>query len=347
MNRNKIIQILIICLVVSTILPLVFYIRGKITGNEVHLVQAALGTMFTFLITGSISIANLSTMAYLQNKFPWDKFMLKRIVYELLITSFNATVLIVLLSFVFYLLFGLESMKIESLGVLIFDNILTALVVNIVVMSIVEGIYLFRQWRVTQLQVERLKRESVEAQLSVLKNQVNPHFLFNSLNTLSSIIPCSPDKAVEFVNKFSKIFRYVLDIKEETVIKLGDELEFINSYYFLQKIRFGEALTLTVNVEAGKLNDYIPPLSIQILVENALKHNEVSDAFPLEILIYSEADMLIIKNKIRKKESDVQSTGLGLKNLTDRYNHFTTAKPSFYMKNDEYIAKIPILKDDE
>ncbi len=187
----------------------------------------------------------------------------------------------------------------------------------------------------------------LESKYAVLKNQVNPHFLFNSLNSLNSLIRISPEKAIEFVDKFSKIYRYVLDVNDKMVVELYEEVDFLQSYYFLQKIRFGVNLKIEVNIDAKKLNDFILPLSIQMLLENAIKHNEISMEKPLTISISADEDYLIISNNLQRKNVFEHSNGIGLANLKERYKHFTDAEPMFYYTDNSYIAKIPIIHESD
>ena len=166
------------------------------------------------------------------------------------------------------------------------------------------------------------------------------------MNTIYSLIDTHPKKAKEFITKFSKTYRHVLDVKEKVVVLLKDEIEFLNSYIFLQKIRHEGNLEIKIEIDAKKLNNYIPPLSLQMLVENAIKHNIVSEKNPLKISITDKNNYLIVKNNIQLKDNMVESTKIGLKNLTERYKHISDSTPEFYIKNNEYIAEIPLLEEE-
>jgi sensor histidine kinase YesM len=190
-----------------------------------------------------------------------------------------------------------------------------------------------------------LEKENLLTQYEVLKNQVNPHFLFNSLNTLSSLIRTKPGNAVRFVEEFADLYRYVLDVHDKYVIEIQKELGFIESYIYLQKIRYGDNLDVRTDVESNHLKNLVMPLSLQILIENAIKHNEISEKFPLKINILSDNDFIVVTNKIKLIENR-HSNGLGLKNLKLRYEGITDLVPEFYVENNTYIAKIPIIKAD-
>jgi LytS/YehU family sensor histidine kinase len=235
--------------------------------------------------------------------------------------------------------------KYDNLLAGIYNNVTIAIIVNTIIVAIYEGQHMIRNWLHSLIEVEKLRREKAESQYSALRNQVNPHFLFNSLNSLSSLIRISPDRAIEFVDKFSKIYRYVLDVNDKILVELKQELDFLQSYYFLQKIRFGNNLVVEVNIDANKLNDFILPLSLQIVIENAIKHNEISSVKPLRISVFVEEEFLVISNNLQKKEVLEHSTGIGIANLQERYKHFTDLEPEFFIKGQNYYAKIPIIHE--
>jgi LytS/YehU family sensor histidine kinase len=201
----------------------------------------------------------------------------------------------------------------------------------------------FKNWKEAAVQQEKLKREQLALQYETLKSQVNPHFLFNNLNSLTSLISSNPGKAIDFVKKLSEVYRYVLDQKDQELVRLETEMEFVNSYIFLQKIRFGENL----EVQIGKFpkNVLVIPLSIQMLVENAIRHNEISDRNPLKIHINSDdKPYLTIENRLQKK-SGSEGTGLGLQNIVDRYAFFSEKKVIISEGQEKFAVSIPLLTD--
>ena len=189
-----------------------------------------------------------------------------------------------------------------------------------------------------------IENQNVIAQYETLKNQVNPHFLFNSLNILSSLIRHDDKKALQFIEEFADIYRYVLDANDKTLVETSKEIEFVNSYLFLQKLRYGQNLEIKYkNIDAVE-NSLIVPLSVQILVENAIKHNEISAKYPLEIEIFIENNYLIVRNRIQKLNFEPESKKIGLSNLSARYAILTEQPVSFGEQNDFFIGKIPLLK---
>ncbi|MEZ4774113.1 MAG: histidine kinase [Bacteroidia bacterium] len=195
------------------------------------------------------------------------------------------------------------------------------------------------------LQAERQEKENILSRFETLKNQVNPHFLFNCLNALSSLVHDDPDLAEDFISKLTRVYRYVLDFRGENLVLLEDELNIIKNYFFLQQIRFGNNLRMYTQVSESLWSYLIPPMTIQMLVENSIKHNIISGEQPLTIELYTEEDrFFVVKNNYQKRTENVESTGVGVENLKARYAFFTDEKPSFGVENGYYYAKVPILR---
>jgi PAS domain S-box-containing protein len=200
-----------------------------------------------------------------------------------------------------------------------------------------------RQLTEANTRLLQMQKENLQSQFEVLKQQVNPHFLFNSLNVLSGLIEKDASKAQLFIDEFSQIYRYVLETIEKPVVTLGMELGFVRSYIFLQQIRYGENLTFAVNLPSDLLKRYMPPLSLQVVLENAIKHNIVNENQPLHINIFHEDDCLNVSNNLQPKISMGKTTGLGQKNMVKRYAMISEKVPSFKVVNDQYIVQLPLL----
>jgi two-component system LytT family sensor kinase len=202
----------------------------------------------------------------------------------------------------------------------------------------------YRQLEDVQLKAERLEKENIKAQLIALKNQISPHFLFNNLSILSSLVEHDPKLSVQFINQLSKAYRYILEQSDHESISLKTELEFVATYIFLLKIRFEDKLQIVVDIpEADKLRYSIVPLTLQLLVENAVKHNRMSDEQPLVVYLQSRENYLVVVNWIQPRPKNESSTGLGLQNIIDRYK-LLTEKPVVVTEKDEsFIVKIPFL----
>jgi LytS/YehU family sensor histidine kinase len=167
--------------------------------------------------------------------------------------------------------------------------------------------------------------------------------MFNSMNVLSGLIDKDVKKAQEFIDEFSQIYRYVLETVEQPTATLGKELEVVRSYLLLQQRRPGDDLTWSVNLPAGMLELVMPPLSLQVVLENAIKHNIVNQSRPLHIDITGEERTLVGSNRLQPKISAAASTGVGLKNLIRRYSLITDRLPQFAVENDHYIARLPLI----
>lgn len=199
-------------------------------------------------------------------------------------------------------------------------------------------------------QLIKLQKENLQSQFEMLKQQVNPHFLFNSLNVLSSLIKLEPDLAEKFTDHLSKVYRYVLENKDNEMVKLSTELEFLAAYTFLLDIRFMGKLEINIDIPDEKRSYLIIPLAMQLLIENAIKHNAMSKKSPLNINIYIDSKTnLVIKNNLQERENFFPSTGVGLKNIAHRYMLLNMKEPVFEKTDSEFIAKVPLLvqKNDE
>lgn len=196
-------------------------------------------------------------------------------------------------------------------------------------------------------QLLKVQKENLQSQFEVLKQQVNPHFLFNSLNVLTSLIKIDPDLAESFTERLSKVYRYVLENKEKDVVPLSTELEFLHSYMFLLEIRFMNKIQVQNNIQKSYYDYQVLPIAIQLLIENAIKHNTFSKSQPLKIDIFvDEEGMLNIVNNLNIRETKPVSTGVGLENITRRYALISEYRPQFSQTATHFIAKLPLLKPD-
>ena len=204
-------------------------------------------------------------------------------------------------------------------------------------------IFIVLLWQSSLRREQKLREEKLIFQNETLKNQVNPHFLFNSLNTLSSLIITHPDVAERFIIRLSSIYRYILENSQKDRVSLKDELEFISKYHDLHKVRDEDKILLIINTpNAEKYN--ILPVSLQILIENAIKHNMATRESPLTISIYLEDEYVVVKNNLQKMSVQLKSTMIGLKNLAERVRLITGRDLIIDEKNNFFTVKIPLLK---
>ncbi|MEM6317765.1 MAG: histidine kinase [Bacteroidota bacterium] len=209
--------------------------------------------------------------------------------------------------------------------------------------AIYEAIYFYYQLKQSITEREQAKQEQIKSELAGLRNQVNPHFLFNSMNTLMNIVLEDQQLAVHFLRKLSKVYRYVLENREEQIIPLRKELDFIHSYVFLQKERFKGNLEVVISVDDSQLEHHIIPLSLQILFENAIKHNVISRKKPLKIEVFVENGKLVVRNNLQRKEQIMDSTKVGLQNIKTRYQFFTEESVCVEESNQFFTVAIPLL----
>ena len=219
-----------------------------------------------------------------------------------------------------------------------------SLIPTIIVTLMYESAFFFQSWKSHVQKTEALARENVQSQLDALKNQLDPHFLFNSLNTLASLIDDENSPAQNYLDKLSDVYRYVLVSREKNTVTLEEEMQFLDAYIYLNKIRFRENL----QVETQLMNDtsqlHVAPLSIQMLIENAIKHNVVSKEKPLKIRIVQEDGFLTVENNLQEKMTFEKSTKVGLQNIINRYRLLTEQQVEVLRNEWSFKVKLPLLE---
>lgn len=219
----------------------------------------------------------------------------------------------------------------------IFFSILTGCVYEIV--------HLNKERESDIIKIERTEKSKLQAQLDGLKNQVDPHFIFNSLNTLSYLISQNPGTAKLFNDTLAKVYRYILVKKEKDLVMLKEEIEFASNYFYLLKLRYQTGLKMTIELDDIVAENYmLPPLSVQILIENAIKHNHFTEKTPLEIKVSVIPDKVTVANNRNLKQFEIQSPQIGLKNLAERYMLITGKNISIDDDKNNFIVVLPLLK---
>ena len=300
------------------------------------------GTTFTALIGFAIVVTELKIIRTLDNFIPWTKNSFIRFILEFLAVLIVAVAGAGIVTYLANIPFPYE----ENVFEIFVKNSMIIFVINGIIIGILEAITAFKRNEEFKLEAERLQKENALFQFEMLVRQLNPHFLFNSLNVLSALISPDNEKAQNFIDEFSSVYRYTLDVIDKKVIELKEEIAFVKSYLFLQSIRFEDAVNFEISIAADKLEYFVPPLALQTLLENAFKHNKADLEHPLKISIYSENDYLIVINNLQPKSGFGASNKVGLRNLEKRYRFLTGNLPLFSVTKDEYVAKIPIIKMD-
>ncbi len=215
--------------------------------------------------------------------------------------------------------------------------------VNLFLHCINAIVFYINQLKDAQIETQKLKRQTVEAQFEALRNQINPHFLFNSFNVLSNLVYKNADTSAEFIQQLSKVYRYLIYHQENKLVPLKQELDFIKSYLYLLQIRFSENLKVQLDLPQNLNGFHVPPVSIQLLIENAIKHNILSENQPLNIELGLNNDYLSVTNNLQLKSTTDESTGVGLNNIVKRYE-FLTDKPVQIENNDRTLTvSIPLI----
>lgn len=299
--------------------------------------------LFSFVVSMALSYGGNLVQVFWDKRFSWIHYPVQRLlatVTTYMIYSFVVSFIIV---FIYTYIDGqFELNEIPWKGIYKFT--LVPMTVALVFMAIFTARSWLIEWRKSAIEAEQLRSTKLASQYQSLKDQLNPHFLFNSLNALSNLVYEDADKSASFIQKLSKIYRYVLDVQQEELVELDRELEFAKNYLDLQKVRFDENLGFSIAVPQTK-GYFLPPLSLQLLLENAIKHNIASQDNPLFIQIHQKEDGLWISNTFQPKSSQNEpSTGVGLENIRQRYKILSDQSPEIIQTKDEFLVRLPLLK---
>lgn len=298
--------------------------------------------IFSLAITVAMSFGGNAVETFYDKRISWIHYPAKR----LLLTS------VTYLSYAFIVSFTLVFLYLWIRGNFTLDNIPIGKLFNysLMPMGIALGFMaLFTtrswllEWRKSALEAEILRNEKLSSQYQSLRDQLNPHFLFNSLNVLSGLVYEDADRSAAFIQKLSKIYRYVLEVQKEELVEVEREISFAKNYLELQKIRFEESLQFKIQID--EQIGFLPPLSLQLLLENAIKHNIASEEDPLFIHIYRKDNNLWVSNTFQPKSSQTEpSTGVGLGNIKMRYQLISNKTIEIIKTKDEFIVSLPILE---
>ena len=275
----------------------------------------------------------------LQQKVPWEQNPGNRLLFQTLSGLMIAFLIVFVLRILVYFLFYPSRLIIFS------DELTIFIVVSIFILffNLVDiGYFLNERYRKSMAEMERFRKENAEYQFEMLKLQLNPHFLFNSLNTLSSLVYEDAAKASDFIRKLSEVYRYVLDNRDRELVPLLQEVEFIKSFAYLLEIRFQGMIEFTFRIDEKDLAKRIAPMTLQLLVENAVKHNVASQQKPLLIKIISDRRDIIVFNNFQPK-TDQKGSGMGLKNISSRYAYLTNKKVEIMNDKSIFEVKIPLI----
>ena len=308
------------------------------------LVEAIITIVVVLFFSITDWVINRAFMIFLRKKFPHLKDSVQRIVFFLLAIVFT----VVTVDYIGAKLFSFVGLNINYSFQERTKALLIIIFISIMTMAIYEAIYFYVRLKKSIREEEQSKQAIIQAQLDALRNQAQPHFFFNTLNTLRDIIDQnSKEDAKEFVDKLSDMYRFLLEAGNANLISLRDELKFSKAYIHIQSERFGDNLKLNWNIPKASLDTMIVPMSLQLLLENAIKHNVISRAKPLEVHINIKDDCIVVFNKIQVKSTQLPSTKVGLKNIEKRYALITEKLVEIVDNGNLFSVSLPLLKTSE
>ncbi|WP_165699413.1 sensor histidine kinase [Hymenobacter jejuensis] len=304
--------------------------------------------LFCLAFTVGLWLTNGFAVEWLNGYVSWKQQPVKRLILTLIVSLGGSLVVIFGLHFVYRVLYrGHDASVLLSAPVL--RQLAFPIVITIICSLVMHSRAFLQGWREALVSNERLQKENAVSQYESLRKQVNPHFLFNSLNALTSLVEEDPKRAVRFIRQLSEVYRYVLDSQEQEVVSLAEELRFAESYLYLQRTRLGEGLDVAFDLPpAAALEQFmLPPLALQLLLENAIKHNATRTDQPLRIRVELDqaAQQVVVRNTLRpRRVSPEESTGLGLSNLQARYAFLSKQPVQIEQTATEFIVKLPVLE---
>lgn len=329
-------QFLLYNFLLSLIIALMF-MRGVYNDP----MRILIGFIWSFSIcitqwTGPLIINHL-----LDKRYKWIDQPAKRTFIEILsiliwsVTAFSSVQFIM-----YYLVIGITPANAwQSIS----QSILITFLISLFISLVFTAIGFFKAWRSSVLKEAELNAQMMTYKYEALRNQLNPHFLFNSFNVLSDLVYDDQAQAVKFIRQLSDLFRYVLDNRDKELVTLEEEMTFLNAYIYLLKTRFGEKIDLKINCAADAAV-MVVPMTLQLLVENAVKHNEVSEHFPLTVEIRRNGDTLEVENSLRHKNAGNDSKNTGLKNIAQQYSFFTDRQIEIMPAETTFKVRIPLLQ---
>jgi len=333
---------LIISFIIFIISVSLEYFFGRIIKLDANLAKE-IGYYALFGIT--LSLINITYFDFLNKKVDWTRYE-TLVKYRLVIGAFGGVVLTIIGIFFirFFIIVILEGnsfdffIQNEKIGYYYFN-----LIITIMVSLVFHTIYFYNAWQEKKMVEQKVIASTATAKFESLKNQLDPHFLFNSLNVLSSLIDENPEQAQKFTVSLSKVYRYVLDQRDKELVTVSEEIEFAKTYMKLLSMRFENAVVFDISKELIHHHGFVVPLSLQLLLENCIKHNTVSDSKPLIVKIYLLNNFLVIENNFQKKEVLSNRQGVGIANIVNRYGLLSKRQIIIEQSEEFYKVFLPVL----
>ena len=340
---NKLIREIPRAIVISIVIFMALVLIRLITGNPVAFDYGLLVNFGYNMLYGlSLYSVNAILFMYLDKVFGLERFAKKRIIIGF-VCSFLISIFMIFVLRIFEDVIIEHTPFMEFINREALSNYLVAVIITFIVTLSIHAFYFYKAYNESKVKEQKIIANTANAQFESLKNQIDPHFLFNSLNVLSSLIEENPENAQRFTTSLSKIYRYVLEQKDKELVTVQEELKFAKTYMNLLKMRFENSISYELPEDFDNEEAKVVPLSLQLLLENTIKHNVVSEQKPLHIRIYINDNYLIVENNLQKKEVLQDRRGVGLQNIVNRYALISERKVLIDENANCFKIKIPIL----
>lgn len=341
---QKLIKILLIGFLIGFVMSVVF-IGIQVMAGEQNLgnFNEILEQVWRYMLYSVVlTFVNVSWFDYINQKVKWKKYSRYRLLIGAIGGVFFTMIGIVLIRIFLEMYIGGESWQ-EFIAEERLVHYYVALLITLVITVFFHAVHFYKLSRDKQVKEQKIIAGTASARFDALKNQLDPHFLFNSLNVLTSLIEEDPDQAQRFTTSLSKVYRYVLEQKNKDLVTVNEELQFARTYVRLLKMRFEDSIVFDIPEEASNPEAKIVPLSLQLLLENAVKHNVVTANKPLKIKVFEENGNLVIRNNLQEKSVVRKSSGVGLRNIQQRYQILTDRMVEISKTPDTFLVSIPML----
>jgi len=322
---------------ISLALTVVFQIRSLEELSQIPFERSIIGFIESLILVYTYNYV----VRKLNVKYPWKRNWLVRSLIDFSLATIFPVVIVIGISYALKAGWIPDDEAKQPYKIILFTM---PLMISSLLLVIVEMIVATEERNQLEIQLANIEKQQINSKYTALKEQLDHHFLFNNLSVLSSLIYESTEKADQFIQDFSSIYRYVLSINKQDLVTVQEELDFIKTYLNLYKYRFEDGFNYNLKIEKNHTKHLIPPLSLQVVVENVFKHNVISQSKPLELLILNQDNMLVIKNNIQQKTEHIPSTQTGQRNLIEKYQLLHCTLPEFKIENGYYIAYIPLIQ---
>ncbi|WP_086596489.1 sensor histidine kinase [Hymenobacter crusticola] len=295
-----------------------------------------------FVVTALYWQGNVAIFIFLRRRLPGYKLTVRRVVLHVLLGSGFVMVATLFNAWL--------EVRFEEPGAAFmptyWGNLRFSLLTTLLITNVYESVYFFQEWRNYFMRAAALERENAISRLEALKQQVDPHFLFNSLNTMAALIG-ENEPAQEFLGALANVYRYILLSKKSTTVSLSEEMTFVEAYVYLNAIRFGKKIQVLKEIDPAALQLRVPPVAVQMLIENAIKHNAINSRFPLRIMIRATEQALSVTNTMHQKTVLEKSTRQGLQNIVSRFQLLTDRPVLIDNRGSEFEVVLPLLTHPE